>query len=134
MHWRSALTEYGWRWDVRTMFCRLWNVAGDDPAPEVLHGHSDSVIAIAFSSDGRWLVTGSRDKTAKLWNLEAGGQSPGAPDPLEAPHSRIRRRGQSGLEVGCHGVWSNWAESEFDLLVGFVLSGPVGIGCPFGDA
>ena len=36
-----------------------------------LVGHEGPVHAIAISGDGRWLVTGSEDKTARLWNLTA---------------------------------------------------------------
>ncbi len=32
--------------------------------------HSDSVVSVAFSPDGKTIVTGSWDKTVKLWNLE----------------------------------------------------------------
>ena len=30
-------------------------------------GHSDSVNSIAYSPDGRWLVSGSSDRTIKIW-------------------------------------------------------------------
>ena len=31
----------------------------------------DAVSAVAISPDNRWLVTGSNDKTARLWDLSA---------------------------------------------------------------
>ncbi len=34
--------------------------------------HSNDIISIAFSPDGKLLATGSRDKTLKLWNLRTG--------------------------------------------------------------
>jgi serine/threonine protein kinase len=39
---------------------------------QTLGGHSDSVIAIAFSSDGKQLASGSADKTFKLWDTQTG--------------------------------------------------------------
>jgi WD40 repeat protein len=42
------------------------------PCPRVepflaLRGHRDTVSALAFSHDGKWLVSGSWDKTVRLW-------------------------------------------------------------------
>lgn len=33
----------------------------------VLEGHTDVVMSVAWSTDGKWLATGSQDKTARLW-------------------------------------------------------------------
>ena len=35
-------------------------------------GHTDSVVTAAFSNDGKWLVTGSRDNTARVWEVASG--------------------------------------------------------------
>ncbi|MFM6254394.1 MAG: WD40 repeat domain-containing protein, partial [Dolichospermum sp.] len=35
-------------------------------------GHSDSVTAIAFTPDGKTVISGSDDKTIKTWDLETG--------------------------------------------------------------
>jgi WD40 repeat protein len=40
--------------------------------PKTLKGHSSDVNAIAFTPDGKTIVTGSDDKTIKLWSLATG--------------------------------------------------------------
>ncbi len=45
-------------WDVRT-----------GRKLDTLRGHDGAVWCVTFSPDGRTLVTGSEDKTAKLWNV-----------------------------------------------------------------
>ena len=37
-----------------------------------LKGHGDSVYAVAYSPDGKYLVTGSLDHTLKLWEVATG--------------------------------------------------------------
>lgn len=43
-----------------------------------LHGHTDRVTSVAYSADGRMLVSGSNDNTIMLWDA-ASGQALGAP-------------------------------------------------------
>ena len=56
----------------------------EDPAKtaRVLAGHESNVWEVAISPDNHWLVTGSEDNTARLWDLTAedwGGQFQNAP-------------------------------------------------------
>ncbi len=37
------------------------------------HGHSDAVLAVAWSPDGRRIASGSNDKTVQVWNAADGG-------------------------------------------------------------
>src|SRR4051794_19301754 len=37
-----------------------------------LKGHTEAVYAVAFSPDGKYAVTGSFDKTIKLWEAATG--------------------------------------------------------------
>ena len=38
----------------------------------VSSGHSDGVLSVAFSPDGKAIVSGSKDKSIKMWNPETG--------------------------------------------------------------
>ena len=47
----------------------LWDAATGKPILELV-GHTAAVTSVTISSDGKRAVTGSRDSTAKLWELK----------------------------------------------------------------
>jgi WD40 repeat protein len=46
---------------------RLWHIAGQ--CIQSFTGHKDAIISCAVSSNSQYFVTGSRDKTIKLWEV-----------------------------------------------------------------
>ena len=58
---------------------RLWSLAGG--APRVLEGHTQNVNGIAFSTDGKTLVSVSYDLTVRIWPLD----NPAAPSIVTLP-------------------------------------------------
>ena len=46
----------------------MWDIAAEK-AEKTFNGHADTVTAVAFSPDGKKVLTGSSDKTAKLWDI-----------------------------------------------------------------
>lgn len=50
----------------------LYEAADLHAEPRLLEGHSEPVSSLAFSPDGRWLASGSWDKSIRLWDMRTG--------------------------------------------------------------
>ena len=47
---------------------RIWDANAGCPV-DVLEGHTSIVLSVAFTSDGNSLMSGSRDRIAKYWDV-----------------------------------------------------------------
>ena len=48
---------------------RLWDTTTGQIV-RTLVGHTDIVFSVAFTPDGKHLITGSRDKTVRIWEVD----------------------------------------------------------------
>jgi WD40 repeat protein/energy-coupling factor transporter ATP-binding protein EcfA2 len=50
---------------------RLWDLATGKAVGAAFSGHTDDVLAIAFTNDGRTMATGSVDKRVRFWQVDS---------------------------------------------------------------
>jgi len=60
------------RWDKPETEMRSEPVPQADQSRMILEGHSDEVWSVAVTPDGKTVVSGSGDKSLKVWDLESG--------------------------------------------------------------
>jgi WD40 repeat protein len=60
--------------------CYVWDITSSDPHPiETFTGHTDVITSLTFSSSS--LISGSKDKSVKFWQIGALSTDPAASDP-----------------------------------------------------
>jgi WD40 repeat protein len=78
-----------------------------------LVGHSDQIVEVEFSQDGRWLGTGSTDKKALLWDIRRGipAVNPLAFDGLSGPVNFLAFDPSGHWLVMAYTTWSAYPNS-----------------------
>ena len=71
MRWPSAPTAGTSPRAASTATLRLWDRATGNEI-RAFYGHEGFVRGLAFSPDGRWLLSASEDKSLKLWEVASG--------------------------------------------------------------
>jgi WD40 repeat protein len=50
----------------------LWNFTASSETPTILKGHHGLILSLAYSPSGRWLASGSHDRSIKIWDTFTG--------------------------------------------------------------
>ncbi|KIK23227.1 hypothetical protein PISMIDRAFT_63421, partial [Pisolithus microcarpus 441] len=93
-----------------------------------LEGHSSEVNSVAFSPDGKRIVSGSHDKTVRIWDFERGVQ---IGSPLQGHTGWVQSVGFSpdGKEIvsGSHDTTVRIWDAERGVQIGGSLEGHTGV-------
>ena len=110
------------------MVC-LWDLKHSEK-PKSLIGHTDHIWALAFSTDGKRLASGSSDKTVRLWDIEIGEQF--ATLPLDKPLTTMALAFSpcgSVIADGMFGELHLWCAEKLTMLL--TIPQPEGSQAPY---
>src|SRR5262249_21882052 len=98
---------------------RLWDAAAGQASSEPLL-HLGKITTLVFSPDGRFLLTGSEDRTARLWQL-APGRLVETARPSESARWAVSPDGKRAWSSGPDRLIRLW-----DTATGKLVAGPLG--------
>src|SRR5207244_10535516 len=82
----------------------VWDLTpgyADAKLEQTIENHADWVFGVAFSPDGKHLLTCSRDKTAKVWDLATKESVLTFPDHQNSVYGvAVKPDGKTGISVG----------------------------------
>jgi WD40 repeat protein len=93
---------------------KLWEAATGRELLRLASGHTDGLMSLAFSPDGKSLASTSMDGTIRIWSLSSGSESVAVSSPQAAFGSRVayHPNGQEFITSGGDGTVTLWgAES-----------------------
>ncbi|KAF8556139.1 WD40 repeat-like protein [Imleria badia] len=90
----------------------------DGPQPQLrIWGHDSDIIALAYLPDGRRVVSGSHDKTVKVWNLEHGEQEGTSMEhEYEVDSLAVTRDGTKIISGDVGGIIKVWDVQSHELV------------------
>lgn len=56
---------------MHSLTSQIWDIS-KKRIRHLLQGHAQEIYSLDFSRDGRYLVSGSGDKSARVWDIETG--------------------------------------------------------------
>lgn len=112
------------QWNRKSI--RMWDAYNGRELNSLI-GHADDPQCVAFSPDGRWIVTGSKDQTVRVWDVSSGTEVLRLPDHgswvLSVAYESYRKQIASGSWDGTIRIWDAETGDQIRCMVGH--GGPV---------
>lgn len=99
----------GARYDDQTV--KLWNTTTRDFVPG-FRGHTDWLTGVAIDPQERWVLSGSLDKTARLWSFPDGRPGPVLMAPTPVMEVAFTEKGDTAVTVESDGSLRTWNAAD----------------------